>query len=592
MNRFFLKSWIFAIACGFWAFCAPAAVSLFSDYGQIQNVQNYSSNPFWSPTAPYNQRLPQPVYVQGADLNADDCIKVVQSLVAAQCMARDNCRNTDLSDIRPTIMVQLSNLPGHNYVSSCSGYLDNIFENYVKQYGTNVPNRKTAFPNATTPNPNADESSAVQFQNPYKKQPTKWQQEYKERSDELKELQSQNGVGSESLKSTNFPTTYADLSFSERMKNDAAGLEPFKDLKPYQTLNAKTTEEWCADHGNTAECLAWKCGTNGKDKTKPECIAYRCADESYYNSHKQECICSKDRNSFDCMDYRCHNTTDKDLPECIDWLCTNDGTYKANNPSKCINNNRITLDSNGATNVGTPMIYYMPGGDAYLDSAFTKKMDATNNAIELPELSDGSDGAFLGYFSEETGGVECIAATGFITTSGTSLAATYSDNVTWYAHWDLPQSPKPVQGEDNEGDPATHTYTARIVNGNGRGVTVDEECLARCNNIKTDAAFAEAFKAASIDNVNLGLSNRICHVKSGDNKGWIYLVDNSGSANKYEMVMTGAQFEKFIPYLKSQISDQTDKGASSACDGHGSNKDIQFFKDGADSPIEWFRFDD
>ena len=103
-----LKSLLLSVICGFYAFGATAAVSLFSDYGQIQNVQNYSSNPFWSPNAPYNQRLPQPVYATGADLNSEDCQKVVQSLVAAQCMARDNCKNTDLSDIRPTVMVQLS----------------------------------------------------------------------------------------------------------------------------------------------------------------------------------------------------------------------------------------------------------------------------------------------------------------------------------------------------------------------------------------------------------------------------------------------------------------------------------------------------
>ena len=123
MIKDFFKSLLFVFICGFCAFSAPAAVSLFSDYGQIQNVQHYSSNPFWSPTAPYNQRLPQPVYATGADLNADDCIRVVQSLVSVQCMARDNCKNTDVSDIRPTIMVQLSNLPGANYVSACSGYI-------------------------------------------------------------------------------------------------------------------------------------------------------------------------------------------------------------------------------------------------------------------------------------------------------------------------------------------------------------------------------------------------------------------------------------------------------------------------------------
>ena len=218
MTKKHLKSLLFAITCGFYTFVATAAVSLFSEYGQIQNVQNYSTNPFWSPNAPYNQRLPQPVYVQGADLTAEDCISVVQSLVSVQCMARDNCKNTELSDVRPAIMVQLSNLPGHNYVSACSGYIDGIFESYVQQYSNTLPNRPTAFPEATTPNPNLDnDDNTIQFENPYKRKIPKWGQEQAERAKELETLQRQNGTGNEHhLTQTDFPATYADLSFSER----------------------------------------------------------------------------------------------------------------------------------------------------------------------------------------------------------------------------------------------------------------------------------------------------------------------------------------------------------------------------------------
>ena len=258
MTKNYLKSLLYVFACVFCVFTANAAVSLFSDYGQIQNVQNYSSNPFWSPTAPYNQRLPQPVYATGADLNSEDCIKVVQSLVSAQCLARDNCKNTDLSDIRPTIMVQLSNLPGANYVSSCSGYLDGIFESYKQQYGNALPNRPTAFPDATVPNPDVNDTGGIKFDNPYKSQPAKWQIEQKERADELQRLQAQNGVGKEHLVKTDFPATYADLSFSERLENDRAGLEPFKDLKAYNTLDVKSESEWCEEHYNSSECTNYR----------------------------------------------------------------------------------------------------------------------------------------------------------------------------------------------------------------------------------------------------------------------------------------------------------------------------------------------
>ena len=255
MTKGFLKSLIISVICGCWAFAATAATSLFSDYGQIQNVQNYSSNPFWSPNSPYNQRLPQPVYVQGADLNTEDCTKVVQSLVSVQCMARDNCKNTSLAEIRPEIMVQLSKLPGNNYVSACAGYLDGIFESYVAQFGNNIPNRQVAFPTATTPNPNINNDGGVIFENPYKKQIPKYQQEILERSNELQELQKQNGAGSEHLSATDFPTTYKDLTFTERVNLAAADYAQYKDMNAYVIPNFQNKEEWCSGKGaGTSEC--------------------------------------------------------------------------------------------------------------------------------------------------------------------------------------------------------------------------------------------------------------------------------------------------------------------------------------------------
>lgn len=157
MKKKVSKSLLFAVLCGFCANCATAAVSLFSDYGQIQNVQYYSYNPFWTPNSPYNQRMPQPVYVQGTDLNTEDCVRVVSSLVSVQCMVRDNCKDTELSEIRPEIMIQLSKLPGNNYVSACAGFLDGVFDSYVAQFATPQPNRPTAFPEPTTPNPMAND---------------------------------------------------------------------------------------------------------------------------------------------------------------------------------------------------------------------------------------------------------------------------------------------------------------------------------------------------------------------------------------------------------------------------------------------------
>ena len=178
MKLHFCKSCLVAVLCGTYVFSAHSATSLFSDYGQIQNVQNYSSNPFWNPNSPYNQKLPQPVYVQGPALKTEDCMKVVYYLVSVQCMARDNCQNSSLSDIRPEVMVQLSKLPGANYVSSCSGYIDTAFESYVKQ------NADTAveFPDAPI-------KTQVNIQNPYKQTPSKQQQEINDRQKQLQLLQ-------------------------------------------------------------------------------------------------------------------------------------------------------------------------------------------------------------------------------------------------------------------------------------------------------------------------------------------------------------------------------------------------------------------
>ena len=245
------------------AFDCNAASSLFSNYGQIQNVQNYSSNPFWNPNSPYNGSVPRPVYAQGTDLKTEDCMNVVQSLVAVQCMVRDNCKNTKLSEIRPEIMVQLSKLPNHNYASACAGYIDGVYEKYVEYYGNNAPTNRVAFPTGTTTTNNN-----IQIENPYKQQPSQWQIEINERSQELEELQRQNGADSAQLSATNFPATYADLSFSERIANEAAGLEPYKDLSAYRELNVQTTDDWCTEHSNAPGCSKQKKNGGSRDGNK------------------------------------------------------------------------------------------------------------------------------------------------------------------------------------------------------------------------------------------------------------------------------------------------------------------------------------
>lgn len=177
-------------------FCANAATNtppIFSQYGQIQNVQNYSSNPFWNPNGPYNQRaIPSPIYVTGPDVDSGDCQRTVLSLVTWFCDANNRCKRMQLSDVRPTIMVQLSQLPGHNYATACAGYLDSAFEHYKNTNSANTPSMGVAFPVPTEPNPTYKKNVlGEQITEFYATPKPQWQQEEEERAQQLKQWQAQ-----------------------------------------------------------------------------------------------------------------------------------------------------------------------------------------------------------------------------------------------------------------------------------------------------------------------------------------------------------------------------------------------------------------
>lgn len=219
-----------------------------SQYGLIQNVQDYSTNPFWNKNSPYNQKFPQPVYVTGPELNSAECQSAVGSLVASYCSANNDCIDMTISDIRPFLMLQLSRMPGHNYASSCSGYIDSEFDAYVKNHIVAVPNSNVAFPSATVANPNYD-APEFKLENPYEiKNSTwngeEWQKEKKERNKELKELQSQNGAGNERVAKADFPTTFADLSFTDKNAIKSSGYEPYKESSAYKTFKIETEDEY------------------------------------------------------------------------------------------------------------------------------------------------------------------------------------------------------------------------------------------------------------------------------------------------------------------------------------------------------------
>ena len=222
----------------------PSATTPFSKYGQIQNVQNYSSNPFWSPDAPYNQRMPVPVYAQGTDVDTTDCQTVVSALVASFCSTRNNCNGMDVNDVRPTITVQLASLPNHNYVTPCAGYIDTEFKKYTSANSYLTPGTgSTAFPTATGPmynNQNTTTGNGAANYNPQQKLPTwngePWMQDMLQRKQELQNLQSAT-TNTTNLARAEFPETALDLTFTQRLQNDAAGYAPYKDASAYTTIN-------------------------------------------------------------------------------------------------------------------------------------------------------------------------------------------------------------------------------------------------------------------------------------------------------------------------------------------------------------------
>lgn len=214
-----------------------------SKYGQIQNVQNYSTNPFWSPNGPYNQRVvPQIVYATGPDVETDDCQTVVGNLIAAQCELENNCATTRLSDIRPIVMMQLSRLPGHNYATACAGYIDAAFDLYKEKYSNAGPSGgHVSFPAATTPSPTQNEAYLPDFA-PTPPVP-KWKQEMRERAQELEDLQSQNGAGNEQVVRADFPKTASDLSFIDRVQNQAAGYAPYANADAYMPIHVESKKD-------------------------------------------------------------------------------------------------------------------------------------------------------------------------------------------------------------------------------------------------------------------------------------------------------------------------------------------------------------
>lgn len=229
----FQKHFVLLTVCLFAFAQSGIAADFASSYGMIKNVSSYSSMPGWTPNSPYNLSTPHAVYVMGPDLGSGDCQGVVESVIESYCSANNYCQNIQFSDARPAMLVTLSRLPGHSFATACAGYLDEAFKEYVNTHSSKISfSQPVAFPGVKYV-PTSEQ-----------KKKTNWMTEYAERSAELESLQAQNGAGSEQLYSTDMPATFADLDFATRQEILAAGYEPYKDAKAYQTIKVESYSDY------------------------------------------------------------------------------------------------------------------------------------------------------------------------------------------------------------------------------------------------------------------------------------------------------------------------------------------------------------
>lgn len=251
---FVLLGICFLMPCTSDATTFPTPNQPFSKYGQIQNVQNYSSNPFWTPDSPYNQRMPVPVYVQGPDVTTADCQRVVSALIESYCASRNNCMDISLTNINPTITVQLANLPGYNFVTPCAAYIQPTFETYKKNNSNAAPTgQAVAFPEALVPNPDVTNQQTNNVGTASPPQKSNWQTEMRAREQELERLQAQNSAGSNQVIKTDFPATFADLSFEQKQQVLASGYAPYKDKSAYKPINIIDNDTTSAQTDESSE---------------------------------------------------------------------------------------------------------------------------------------------------------------------------------------------------------------------------------------------------------------------------------------------------------------------------------------------------
>ncbi|HNY25335.1 MAG TPA: hypothetical protein PKJ33_02190 [Alphaproteobacteria bacterium] len=284
-------------------FPAGNNVQPLSKYGEIQNVSNYSSNPNWNHNGAYNQTMPTPVYVQGAAVSTEECQSLVSGLVASGCSMQNNCVGVKLNDIKPTIMVQLSQMPEHNYVSACGGYIDSAFNSYVLNQGVVV--KPVTFPNAVFPGSNSEQED-FKIKNPYAmKYPEwngeKWFQGIVDRSQELGALQAKNAEDT-TLVATDMPKTAADMTFEQKIANSTEGYEQWK-AKYEWVEDSDGKRQWVCTKNCAYQTLSIESTKSALQRESEELTKQKEVDklkmtrDAYCKKYQQEPECNENKNS-------------------------------------------------------------------------------------------------------------------------------------------------------------------------------------------------------------------------------------------------------------------------------------------------------
>ena len=255
-----------------WAFSAQCATTPFSQYGNIQPVYNYSSNPFWSPGSAYNLRMPIAVYATGPSIETETCQKLMAQLVEFYCGQLNNCATARLSDIRPAIMVYLSRLPDGDYATSCGGYLDSAFAEYKETRTQSIPTTVRPFPTAVMPNPDVlpddisrsatntarvarsatnatnaatDTRGANKSAANTARAGASWATGVSDRRAELAALRAETArPNSGDIAVASFPKTVSDASFQDRIESKSAGYKPYQGVSAYTPIELGTMDDY------------------------------------------------------------------------------------------------------------------------------------------------------------------------------------------------------------------------------------------------------------------------------------------------------------------------------------------------------------